>query len=111
MIVTNKTNSLNNCSCGNKIDHYSMGYGSTPYDIHCTSCKKNTNLSTIEVTGSDVNIIDFWNSHISIMNIDDIKLENEALNSKKKKELIKNEWKYYNFFWIKDKGITISKGY
>lgn len=39
MIVDKKLERPLNCSCGGVIDHYSIGYGPTPYMIHCPSCQ------------------------------------------------------------------------
>ena len=111
MQVTEKTDKLNNCSCGNSIDNYTIGYGRTPYVIHCIDCKKHTNLSEIKVTGSPLNIIDFWNRKISTISIECIKSENSKLMNKKRNQNVKNEWNYYDFFWVDKKGILISKGY
>src|SRR3989304_6724103 len=55
-----KTDQLNACACENKPTEYGVGFGSTPYSVYCSGCKKNTNRYR-EVGGSPQNIIDFWN--------------------------------------------------
>lgn len=58
--VDTETDKLNTCVCGTKPTQFSIGFGSTPYSVHCPGCKKNTNRYR-EVGGHHDNIIDFWN--------------------------------------------------
>jgi hypothetical protein len=58
--IDTKTDKLDTCVCGTKPTQYSLGFGSTPYSVHCPGCKKSTN-SYREVGGMPQNIIDFWN--------------------------------------------------
>ena len=45
MQAEHKSDKINPCRCGFKPDHFTMGYGRTPYLISCPKCKKQTNLS------------------------------------------------------------------
>jgi hypothetical protein len=55
-----ETTELVQCECGSKPTQYSIGFGPTPYSVHCPGCKKSTN-SYRNVGGHHQNIIDFWN--------------------------------------------------
>lgn len=55
-----KTDKLNQCECGSKPEHYTVGYSRTPYDVSCPGCGKQTSLYD-RIGGAPDNIIDFWN--------------------------------------------------
>ena len=57
-IIDEKTDRIEPCQCGFKPDHYSIGYGRTPYSIHCQSCRKSLH------GGCDDRIFDLWNAHV-----------------------------------------------
>ena len=40
MIVDEKLEKPINCWCGEEIPTYSIGYGRTPYSIHCSNCSQ-----------------------------------------------------------------------
>lgn len=54
------------CSCGNQIETYSLGYGRTPYGVYCWQCK----LSLHDIMPSGVgyhlnheHAIEAWNDY------------------------------------------------
>jgi len=75
MFVKFPTDELSPCICGFKPDHYEVGYGQTPYDIHCPECKKQTTMAKCKVTGWEGNVIDYWNKHISKLTLEQMKQE------------------------------------
>ncbi|MEK7556831.1 MAG: hypothetical protein AAB538_02535, partial [Patescibacteria group bacterium] len=46
MQIDKKTNEIEPCECGYKPQHYSIGYGSTPYYISCLGCGKSLHNGT-----------------------------------------------------------------
>ena len=100
-----KTDKLKKCKCGFKPNHYLVGYGSTPYDVFCPNCKKQTSFAKCEVTGWHGNVIDYWNKHISKLTLQELEKEVEDLrNEKQEKDPYNQEYDVYEYYWIKDKG-------
>jgi len=62
MQIDRLTTALARCRCGNKPDHYTIGYGPTPYYAQCVRCRKHVNDWT-DIGGSrgDYQVIWFWN--------------------------------------------------
>lgn len=104
MRVDFKIDTLNPCICGFKPDHYSVGYGSTPYDIFCPTCKKQTARSKCLVTGWNGNLIDYWNKHLSNLTMEEIKQELLDFEKEKIEKDPYREYKVYEYYWIKDEG-------
>jgi len=105
MQVQFKTNKLNPCQCGFKPDHYTVGYGRTPYDVFCPNCHKQTTLSKCKITGCNENLFDYWNQHISKMTL--IEMEKEVDDFRKEQKANcggYDGYKIYEYYWEKDKG-------
>ena len=101
-----KTDGLKPCRCGFKPDHYSVYYGSTPYDVYCPNCKKQLARAKCQVTNSHVNVIDYWNKKIADMTAEEINSEIEEFQ-KQKDKIERAEGmsaKQYEYYWHKDRG-------
>lgn len=59
MQIDKSTDKLLPCHCGHKPDHYSIGYGRTPYYVNCVPCGKLMS----GIGGWDTHVIDWWNYH------------------------------------------------
>ena len=70
-----KTDELKPCRCGFKPDHYTVGYGQTPYDVFCPNCKKQTSFAKCKITGWNGNLFDYWNKHIAQMTLEEVEHE------------------------------------
>ena len=101
-----KTNEINPCKCGFKPEHYTITYGRTPYDIWCPNCEKQTSMAKCKVTGWHGNAIDYWNEHIANLTIEELEKEVTDLMKERKKKDPYNEYKSYEYYWVKDKGET-----
>lgn len=62
MQIDVKTDKLLPCHCGKKPDHYSIGYGRTPYYVNCVDCIPRTKYVG-GCGGYEGHIIDWWNYH------------------------------------------------
>jgi|ERR1035437_1617287 hypothetical protein len=99
-----KTDELKPCRCGFKPDHYTIGYGQTPYDVFCPNCKKQTTLAKCKVTGWNGNLFDYWNNHIAQMTLEEIDHEVEELRKEQKANCGYDGYKVYEYYWEKGKG-------
>ncbi len=70
MQVEKKVESLALCQCGYQPDTVTIGYGSTPYDVHCPQCSKQT-YTYRQVGGNIGNIIEFWNTIAPLIELRD----------------------------------------
>ncbi len=104
MIVEVKTDELNKCQCGFKPDHYTIGYSRTPYNVYCPVCKKGTNMAKCYVTDHQENLIDYWNSHIAPMKMDEFGKEVKDYIKEREQQMRSNEYTVYNYFWVKGEG-------
>lgn len=104
MPVEFKTDKLNPCICGFKPDHYTMYYGSTPYDIYCPNCKKQTTMAKCKITGYDGHLIDYWNRHISKLTLEQLEEEVKDLYIERKENDPFNEYKSYEYYWEEGSG-------
>lgn len=104
-----KTDELIPCQCGFKPDHYSIGYGRTPYDIYCPNCKKQSQFAKCQVTGSHYNLIDYWNKHVAGLTLEQMQQEVRDLNEEKKREDPYKEYKVYTYYWYEGKGAVLTK--
>lgn len=104
-----KTDDLKPCRCGFKPNHYSVYYGNTPYDIWCPNCKKQITSTKCEVTGWYENAIDYWNSHLADMTIEEIKTEYQDFLEEKRKveEKSYQRAREYQYYWEKGKGAVL----
>jgi len=70
-IIDKKLDKPLRCSCGNdNIDHISIGYGSTPYMIHCHECKCDFHkVLPGGIGGQMQNAIDAWNDYHEIVTL------------------------------------------
>ena len=100
-----KTDKLNECICGFKPDCYFVGYSSTPYDVFCPNCKKQTQFAKCQVTGSVNNLIDYWNKHISKLTLQEMEKEVSDLREERKKaDPFNQECEVYEYYWVKGEG-------
>lgn len=109
MQVEFKTDELVPCRCGFKPDHFTIGYGRTPYDVFCPVCKKQSVHAKCKVTNHHENAIDYWNKIVSKMTVEEINDELIALRKEKKEIDPYNEYKVYTYYWIKDEGEKLIK--
>ena len=101
MIVDIKTDELLPCLCGFKPDHYSIAYGSTPYDVFCPNCKKQFTFSKYAVTGNKENAIHYWNNYIRLKTIEEIEFDYEHAKGERKAEEDENycRAKVWQWYW------------
>lgn len=104
-----KIDQLVPCQCGFKPDHFDIGYGRTPYDIYCPVCKKQSSMAKCKITGSHLNLIDYWNKHVSKLTKEEMLKEVEEACEQRKKEDPYNEYKVYTYYWTKDEGEELIK--
>ena len=107
MQVRKESKELDPCLCGFKPQHYTIGYGRTPYLIRCPECDKQTNFAKCKVTGSANNIIDYWNQHISKLTKDEMQKEVQEVKEERKREDPYNEYKVYTYYWTKNEGAVL----
>ena len=110
MQVDFQTDKLNSCNCGYKPDHYTVGYGSTPYSITC-KCGKNLYHAKCKITGGINNLIDYWNKIISVTSINKLRLERDSF-LEQKEEMIREEGhtpREYQYYWYENKGEVLHK--
>jgi len=111
MISNFKTDELIPCVCGFKPDHYSIAYGSTPYDVFCPECKKQTNFAKCLITGWYGHLVDYWNNHIAGITLVEMEKEVQEFKEERKKALAYDgEYegcKSYDYYWVKDEGETL----
>lgn len=70
MIVDEKLEKPLWCSCGGKVDKVSIGYGRTPYMIHCHNCKCDLHkVLPGGIGGVMQNAIDAWNDYHDIVGV------------------------------------------
>lgn len=100
------TDELVPCMCGFKPDHYEVNYGPTPYIVFCHGCKRGTNFTLCEVSGSPLNIIDYWNNHVANKTKEELRAEVVAREKAKLRLETKNEQQIssYEYYWIAGKG-------
>ena len=104
-IVTFETDELISCQCGFKPVHYSVYYGSTPYDVICPICQKQTTLAKCKVTGWSGHVIDYWNSHIAKMTLAEMQDEQKEFYLEQVRETgHRGGYTEYWYYWVKDKG-------
>ena len=105
-----KTSNLLECNCGFKPDRYSIYYGSTPYDVSCPFCKKQTTMAKCKVTGWAGNVISYWNEHIRHLTLEEMETEVEEFRKEQKENIGYDLYGYYNYYWYADKGEVLQKG-
>jgi len=98
---------INPCRCGFQPTHYSVYYGRTPYDIGCPVCKKQTTMAKCKVTGWHGHVIDYWNEHISKLTQEELEEEVKLFNIERQENTGYDGYKYYDYYWEKDKGETL----
>ena len=104
-----KTDKLLECRCGFKPNHYTVGYGSTPYDVWCPNCKKQTTLAKCLVTSHSNNLFDYWNTHIRHLTKEDVDKEVDDFRKIQKKNIGYDLYKRYDVYWVAGEGEVIVK--
>lgn len=103
-----KTDELQPCVCGFKPDHYTVGYGTTPYDVFCPDCRKQLAHAKCLITGCHIHMVDYWNQHIAGLTKEEIDAEVQEFNNERKTALgYDGEYegcKSYNYYWVKGEG-------
>ena len=61
-------------------------------------------MAKCKVTGSSLNVIDYWNNHIAKMTKEQINKEVEDLIAEQKEKDPYHEYKTYQYYWEKSKG-------
>lgn len=97
------------CQCGFKPDHYIVGYGMTPYDIHCVPCGKQLALAKCLVTGSPDNAIDYWNKHVAHLTNEEQHEEVANFKAEQKLNTGYDGYSEYQYYWIEGPGEIIHK--
>jgi len=98
-----KTNKLKKCKCGHTPKEYNVHYGSTPYDVVC-KCGKQSAMTKCLITGSNLNLIDYWNKYVRLHNKKT--LESDKKIWQKKRNLMTLD-KKSNLYWEKKIGEVI----
>lgn len=110
MQVKFDTDELEPCQCGFIPDHYTVGYGRTPYDIYCPNCRKQTTFAKCKITGSKEHLFDYWNTVIRHMTLDEMHHEaSEFIKIQKEKTTGYDGYNSYDYYWVKGKGEILSK--
>ena len=104
-----KTDELLPCRCGFKPDHYSVYYGRTPYDVFCPDCKKQLARAKCLVTGWAGHAIDYWNTHLCFITLEE--MNSEVKNFMKEKEKLEEKPNAYDYYWEKGKGEVLYARY